>query len=418
MLKAPIRMPNGTMVAPTKGTPQGGILSPLLANIVLNELDQWVDSQWEENPIAYRYAVGKNVSGSPIKSSGYRAMRGTKLKEMYIVRYADDFRIYCRTQDEAERTLIAVKQWLSKRLKLELSPDKTRVVNVKNRYMEFLGFKTKLQRKGNKYVIKSHINDKQMTRIRKQLVEQAKRIAQPRSERKEIGEILLYDSMVMGIQNYYHIASEISHDCSTLNRAAMTTLTNRLRTPRGNRLVKNGRNLTDMERRRYGQSAALRFVAGTDEPIYPISYVQYKAPISKKRKICKYTEDGRREIHDNLAINKSLMLKLMRSIEGKNSIEYTDNRISLYSAQFGRCAVTGIEFSSTEDIHCHHKKPRSKGGSDKYENLILVLDTVHKLIHAVNEETVDYYKDALNATPEQIKRINELRKIAGYDEIA
>ena len=55
---------------------------------------------------------------------------------------------------------------------------------------------------------------------------------------------------------------------------------------------------------------------------------------------------------------------------------------------------------------------------EKYENLILVLDTVHKLIHAVNEETVDYYKNALNATPEQIKRINELRKIAGYDEIA
>ena len=47
MLKAPIRLPDGTTVFPDKGTPQGGILSPLLANVVLNELDWWVASQWE-----------------------------------------------------------------------------------------------------------------------------------------------------------------------------------------------------------------------------------------------------------------------------------------------------------------------------------------------------------------------------------
>lgn len=44
MLKAPIIMPNGDKVYPEKGTPQGGILSPLLANIVLNELDWWIAS--------------------------------------------------------------------------------------------------------------------------------------------------------------------------------------------------------------------------------------------------------------------------------------------------------------------------------------------------------------------------------------
>jgi len=48
MLKAPIEMPDGENVLPSKGTPQGGILSPLLANIVLNELDWWIASQWDE----------------------------------------------------------------------------------------------------------------------------------------------------------------------------------------------------------------------------------------------------------------------------------------------------------------------------------------------------------------------------------
>ena len=66
--------------------------APILANIVLNELDHCIESNWEENPIVYKYVPGKNGN----KNHGYRAMRKTKLKEMYIVRYADDFRIFCR----------------------------------------------------------------------------------------------------------------------------------------------------------------------------------------------------------------------------------------------------------------------------------------------------------------------------------
>ena len=78
------------------------------------------------------------------------------------MRYADDFRIFCRTKTEAERTKIAITQWLSERLKLEVSPEKTRVVNVKKKYAKFLGFKIKVHSKGGKQVVKSHISDKQL----------------------------------------------------------------------------------------------------------------------------------------------------------------------------------------------------------------------------------------------------------------
>lgn len=258
MLSATIKMPDGTFVRPNKGTPQGGIISPLLANIVLNELDHWIDSQWQDSPVKHKYS----------KCNGYVPMRKTGLKEMYIVRYADDFRIFCRNKTDAERTKAAVTQWLSERLRLDVSPEKTRVVNIKRRYSVFLGFKIRVHPKGQKLVVKSHINDKQLKHVQEKLVKQAKRIGNPRRGRKTQEEISLYNSMVMGIQNYYRIATNVNLDCSVLHRAVMKTLTNRLRTENGSNLVKAGRELTQVERKLYGKSKMLRFVAGTDEPAY------------------------------------------------------------------------------------------------------------------------------------------------------
>lgn len=420
ILKAPIRMLDGNLVYPEKGTPQGGIISPLLANIVLNELDHWVESNWENNPHAdahWKSCILKN--GKTHKGNGYKWMREkTTLKEMYIVRYADDFRIFCRTKTDAERTKIAITQWLHERLKLEVSPEKTRVVNVKRRYSEFLGFKIRVRQKGQKQVVQSHISDKQLKRKRQALVEQAKKIARPRPERGERGEIRLYNSMVMGMQNYYQIATDVSLDCGAINRAVMTVFTNRLSTQKGSRLKRTGRKLTEVERKRYGKSKMLRYVAGSDEPIYPIGCVRHKHPMGKKRSICSFTSEGRAEIHDSLRINTQLMLKLMRQPLYDRSSEYADNRISLFSAQWGKCAVTGKEFAITEDIHCHHIIPRWMDGTDKYENLVLVLEPIHELIHARTKETVEKYMKICNLGKEQLKKLNKLRVLAGNAEIA
>lgn len=362
MLKAPVRMLDGSFVIPDKGTPQGGIISPLLANIVLNELDHWVDGQWVDNPVGakqYRPVEGRITVN---RSHGYRTMRRTKLKEMYIVRYADDFRIFCRNQEDAEKAKIAITMWLKERLKLEVSPEKTRIVNAKKHFSDFLGFKLKVAKKAHKLLMVSHIADKNLKHQKADLLEQAKRVANPRPEMGESGEIRLLNSMILGLQNYYRIATHIATDLSSVNRAMMTVLTNRLSCDRGNRLVRNGRPLTEFEIQRYGNTPMWRYVAGSGEPIYPLAKIKHMHPMGFRKEICCYTKAGRALIHDNLHIDMGVMAKLMRVPTYDNSIEFTDNRISLFSAQFGKCAVTGETFTEPSEIHCHHKIPRQKGG--------------------------------------------------------
>lgn len=417
ILKAPIRMPDGSMEHPQRGTPQGGIISPLLANIVLNELDHWVESQWQEHPIVRKYAILINKNGGENKGAGYHAMKKTGLKEMFIVRYADDFRIFCRTKSSAERTKIAVTQWLMKRLRLEVSEEKTKIVNVKRRYSEFLGFKIKVHPKAGKQVVTSHICDKRLQAEREKLIGQAKQMVCPRHGKTELDEIRIYNSMVMGIQEYYKIATAVNLDCRFLNRVVMIVLTSRLKTQTGNRLVKTGRKLTKVEKERYGKSAMIRYVAGSDEPIYPIGYVQHKHAKGYPLGKCYYSPTGRRTVHENLRINVPLMLKLMRQPSFGYNAEYMDNRISLFSAQWGKCAVTGRDFRTLDEIHCHHKTPKEAGGGDEYGNLVLVLEPVHKLIHAREASVITRYNTLLSLDQTQMDILNKLRCLARLPEI-
>jgi group II intron reverse transcriptase/maturase len=97
-------MEDGVFKPTTIGTPQGGVVSPLLANIVLNRLD------WQLHAAGYRFA-----------------------------RYADDFVVLCQTHQQAQEALALVKHALEGELGLTLSPEKTKIVTLAKGY-DFLGF--------------------------------------------------------------------------------------------------------------------------------------------------------------------------------------------------------------------------------------------------------------------------------------
>lgn len=414
ILQAPIKLPDGKIVKPDKGTLQGGILSPLLANIVLNELDHWVESQFQYSKVTDNYSQRPQKNGTVDRCHGYRAIRETtKLKELWIVRYADDFRIFCRNKQDTEKSKIAIEKWIKDRLKLDVSQEKTRIVNVRKKNMEFLGFSIGVhqKKKNTKYVVDSHISQEALKDKSEKLANQVKKFCSYDGSDKEAKEVVIYNSMVIGIQNYYRIATHVANDLNRIQNRTYRIMYNRLNTQRGNRLVKKGRPLTEIEKKRYGNSKSLRYIAGTKEPIYPIYYVQFKNPIAFNRRVCPYTKEGRKIIHDKLDVNCNLIYQLMNQKINSNSIEYYDNRISLYSAQRGKCYVTDKEFASVDEIHCHHKIAKHKGGTDEYSNLVLIDKDVHKLLHAKKLEIIDYYINLLNIKSTELRKVNKLRQL-------
>lgn len=409
---------------PEKGTPQGGIISPLLSNIVLNELDWWVASQWEEFPTRKKYATGTNYNGSENKGNKYKMLRDyTTLKEVTCVRYADDFKLFTKNYQQAKKLFYAVQDWLKGRLGLDISPEKSKIVNLRKQYSEFLGLRIKAANHGSKqkpnYVVESHIKEKSIEKISECMKRLIHDIEFPGpGKRAEHAAVARFNAYVFSAHNYYDMATMVCHDLHPLafsvHKSLKARLRKRLKTAKQARKKKLRYPIPDFIKERYGDSDQLRFVRGY--ALIPIGYVKHRNPMMKRRVINSYTTEGREAIHKKLGrnIDTNIMHYLMRNPIPYRSAAYNDNRISLYCAQFGKCAITG-EKLEIGNIHCHHKLPKHLGGSDEYKNLVIVSESVHRLIHATNPEIIRKYLQKLNLDAKQLRKLNKLRSLANVE---
>jgi group II intron reverse transcriptase/maturase len=124
MLKAGV-IDFGELMTIDVGVPQGAVVSPLLANVYLNELDNFIDGFWATLPNKYqqRYKVGTYDQACPC----------------FIVRYADDFVILTKNREDAERMKRETETFLRDKLKLRLSAEKTLITRAEDGF-DFLGF--------------------------------------------------------------------------------------------------------------------------------------------------------------------------------------------------------------------------------------------------------------------------------------
>lgn len=409
MLKAPIIHKDGRIEHPKKGTPQGGILSPLLANVVLNELDWWISSQWETHPTRHNYDWYHAEKGYWNKGNKYRALRGSKLKEIYIVRYADDFKIFCRKRSDADNIFIAAKSWLKERLKLDISIEKSKVVNLKKQKSEFLGFTMKLVRKRKTFVIETHMCHKAMKKVSDNLAKQIKVIQHTPTKEELQKQLVKYNSMVIGIHQYYKKATHISVDCPKINQRIMIIIKNRLD------VKKNGHPPSDFVKKNYARSKQLRWINGY--PMIPLGFVKHSHTSLPKMGICKYTPEGRVLIHKYLTFPIDIINQLMNMNNPDESIEFRDNRVSKYSSQRGRCRVTK-EFLELADIYCHRIIPKKLGGKDNFQNLVIIHRNIHQLIHENDKARATLLVMEMRITGTQLEIINQFRKKAKNCELS
>lgn len=382
---------------PTKGTPQGGIISPLISNIVLNEFDWWISSQWETFETKYSYSV---------PNKRYRATRSTNLKELYLVRYADDFKIFCRDYKTAQKIYNATRLWLKERLDLDISTEKSKITNLRRNYAEFLGFKLKVKLKRNKYVSQSRMSDKARISTIKKLKEQIKTI-QKEPVTKQVSKL---NSMILGSHNYYNCASKVNIDFSEINFLVTKTLETRLKNH-----ISNKPKQSETYKRLYGNyNGKIRTICGTT--IFPIYGCKTKPPMNFNQEICNYTETGRRILHAKLKGYSHLIQYLLNNDCNGYTTEFMDNRISLMAGQQGKCFVTG-NMLEPYNMECHHKIPKSLGGTDEYKNLVWINDKVHKLIHETKQEIIEKFLGLLFLDEKGLKRVNYLRKLVGNSVI-
>lgn len=408
ILKTMLRAEVEGIGIPAKGVPQGGILSPLLSNIVLNELDWWISSQWQ--------TFKTNIHQYASNDSKYKALHKTNLKEIYIVRYADDFKITCKDKQTAKKIYIATQMWLNERLGLEISPEKSKITNVKKNYTEFLGYRIKAHKKKKKYVIKSKLTKKAIKNVQKKIKDQIK-IVQHYPTAKEMYKL---NRIIAGEHNYYANASLVSQEFSKIYYNLSKCLKKRFKNLIPKRKKgKKKQNTEGYKTREYlkkynqykGRSWAIAGIL-----MYPIYGITTKPPLLFRQTICDYTVEGRELIHKNLGcIDKDILSYLLAFPNEKKSIEFNDNRLSKYVAQKGKCAISGSILEPNMQVH--HIEPVYKGGTDAYDNLIIVSHEIHKLIHATKQETINKYLSMVKLDDKAIKKLNKLRKNVGNNVI-
>ncbi len=106
------------------------------------------------------------------------------------------------------------------------------------------------------------------------------------------------------------------------------------------------------------------------------------------------------------------MAELRNQPEQNHSLEYTDCRLSLFSAQKGKCAVSGTVFESADEILCFLKVPEYIGGTERYSNMIMVNIMYSIPIFSEDMQRVRESLNFLRINKKQLDKINKLRQLA------
>ena len=269
-----------------EGTPQGGLISPLLANAYLDIMDEWVSKQWEKKETRYQYST---------QSGRYHALHKTSLVPGYLVRYADDFVIVTDTRTHAEDWKSRLQTFLQTRMKLTLSQEKTLITDIRKKHIRFLGYEFKMvpgkSRRG--YIPRTLPDRDRLKRKVDQIAEEIKKIPANYSKEQLISEINRINSKVRGVIQYYQCCTWVNISLNKHSRRLQLIAKSRLRQYKGKWIPANEtQNLPRIHQQHRQKIPSVKY-----RDIYigftALSFCKWERTAPKNQEETPYTEFGR-----------------------------------------------------------------------------------------------------------------------------
>jgi RNA-directed DNA polymerase len=332
------------------GTPQGGIISPLLANIALDGMESYLYEKLRE----------KGYKTTDLRRGAIR-----------IVRYADDFVVMHENKKVIEDSKLTIAEWLKER-GLELSEEKTRIVHSTDGF-DFLGFNCRhyenettgykarkfANKQGFKILIKpSKKSIETHSNKIKEVLRQMKAATQEEVIRK-------LNPITKGWTNYFRgcVASETFQKLDYLMWQKLWVWAKRRHSTKGKRWIAN----------KYFHTIGKRkwcFATKKDGIVDQIlvKYTDTKIKRHVKVKAGKSFYDG-----DELYWAARL---------SKGYGDITPSKAKMLVKQNGKCAYCNSIFKNGDFMESHHKTFKTEGGKDEYRNLVLMHLHCHDQYHA------------------------------------
>lgn len=353
--------PNSEIFNTSSGTPQGGVISPLLANIALHGIEKVLD-------IKTVSTTGHNYSTN---SYSY-------------VRYADDFIVLAESKELCENAKKKIEIWLKKR-GLEFAPEKIKIAHL-TEGIAFLGCQVRLY--GNqrpKLLIKPH-SDKV-----KALKDKCREIWLKYKGQAPLGLIKELNPIIRGWANYYSpfVSSEIFSDLDNFMWYRAWRYVKR-RHPHKNSSWRTERYFGTQQ----GSKNKWRFYCTMGDKIkiflLLFSDVKIKRHIIVKNNMCPddSSTEARKYWEKRIANRQHLRWRNYES------------RLKLAKKQYHICPICYNTIYNDEDLHVHHIVPKKHGGKDTYGNLVILHYMCHKQVHSLKLEE-----------KEMRKRLFDLRKM-------
>ena len=395
MLKAGY-IESGTLNDTNLGTMQGGILSPLLSNVYLNDFDWFVGRMYMEPHRQCKH-----------KCNDTRRLKWSGVTPKYNFRFADDWVILTSTEQEAYRLKRMLTKYFRNKMKLELSQEKTFVTDLRTEGIHFLGFVVKAEKKRRTPDPRTWTDNlvgkplPDMERLKdkiQKIANEVREIGEITERSVQAAQIQRVNSMIVGLAQYLQpsICSHAFHAIDRrINNTALAVWKRRF--PKHyNKYQIPLEMLCNLPHRHEGYKSKT-FAVPIEGEWFGITYAfithsKYESKPFDQR-MTPYSEEGRRIYSyyrnrskplpcDRPSVNTAKDIQLSVYAKTVFNFEYFMNREYAYNRDNGKCKCCKTPLFLDNKKYCYHIKgelPLDK--VNKVQNLIWLCNSCYRMVN-------------------------------------